>query len=167
MGGADKWEEHRSGRGGADKWEEHRSGRGGADKWEEHRSGRGRGKRNIGMGGTDKWEYRSIQRVGGAYKWRGVAGLHTASGGPGIFPPSRNFIFKIKSSCPSGRHNSIPLIGPQWKSHSQKGYQTVSFCATRSMGEDTHPSHTLTLTMVYQPHGFPAIKKKSPPTKKS
>ena len=48
------------------------------------------------------------------------------------------------------QQNSIPLIGPQCKSDSQKGYPSGLHAAW----ERTHPpSHTLPLTMVYQPHG--------------
>ena len=77
------------------------------------------------------------------------------SGGPwnSPLPPSRY------CSCLSGRHNSIPLIGPQCKSDNQPSVLRAAWERTH------HPSHTLPLTMVNQPHGFPAIKKKVPPTK--
>ena len=77
-----------------------------------------------------------------------LSGLHTEVGGPGIPPPFY--------SCLSGT-----LIGPQCKSDSQKGYQTVSFCAVCSMGEDTSPSHTLPLTY-YGLSATWAIKKNPP-----
>ena len=68
---------------------------------------------------------------------------------------------QIKSSCPSGRHNSIPLIGPQ-----SKRVSNSTFLHYTQQGRGHTPLSHPPLPMVYQPHGLPAIKKKFPPQKK-
>ena len=85
-------------------------------------------------------------------------------GGPWNFPypekvppPPADF-FLIKSSCPSADIIALPLLVHNVNLTVKKS----NFCSACSMRGSTSPSHTLPLTMVYQPHGFPSNKKVSP-----